>query len=1104
MKSSFPFLLIVLSLLQAGLLLGQGVTSSGLTGVTLSPVGNPLQGVKLDVTHLPTGSNYSATTNAEGRFNLTGLRVGGPYRIVATYPGYPRTVRNNVFLGLQQTTDVTLTFLRDQENEEEPIYELEEFEVVSTDQNLVFLNSNQGAGTRIDEESIRNIPSVTRSLSDIAKLDSRVAVFDKNTGQISAGGKNTRYNSLLIDGVPTNDSFGLSESGLPSLKQPFSLEAISEVSVQLSPYSVENAGFTGAAITAITKSGTNSFKGSVFSFYRDASMVGDLYEIGSGDIIPFDDFEEFTAGITLGGPIIKNKLFFFFLYESVEETRVREESEFLADPDQIDTLLAATQNYFNPFDPGTLEDPDSYSLKDTKLLFKLDWNITDRHRATFRFNTTPGSDPQFPGSRGTSFNSAWYDIEYGLEDYVVELFNNWTSEFTTTFRVSYKTQTRDLDYNSDLPQVDIAGIRDVDENVGGSRTVTFGQGSRNELEVNTLIAQFKASYLVGDHQLSAGLQYERYENFQAFFSSPNGRWFFRGLGSATNGDGFIGALEYDEQNNTFPGRASNFSVEIPNEGYTGNADWEMAIASAYVQDNWQVNDHLNVNLGLRIDFPIVSTTPPVARESTDDMPRSFEEVFGQRNTNTVDGNYVVQPRIGFNYKPDPEKNSQFRGGIGLFFGTAPHVWLSNAYVNNGVSKVFVSSNTNQVSPPFSLNPNDAIAWIDDAYGRSDASSVSVNYLNDDFKMPTEWKGNIAFDQELSGLWDSIVTLEMQFSKTLHDIHYVNNNLQLDTSGFQQGYLPDGRAIYTNTGLSDDRWRESGYRDVLELKNTSLGMGRQYTVEWKRPVRNNWGFTLGYTYTINKTVNDASSPSAYTNWISNVAKDPNDASLGTSSFETRHRFVGTVTVEIPWSEGWKTRFNLIYDGRSGRPFSYLYGGLNVDINQDGNTGNDLIYVPTGLDDPLVSWGRNDRMRDTEGVAFMEFVNRTPGLSKYKGQVVPRNTGRAPWIHQFDVNITQEIPSWNDHKLELILNIQNVGNLINDEWGLVRRPRGSFGRAVNIVAPSHQPFPRGEKGNEFGFYEYRYQEATQASEAQFYQHPNGLASRWAMQIGLRYSF
>ncbi|MEY2999858.1 MAG: oar protein, partial [Verrucomicrobiota bacterium] len=285
--SSKCFQLTLLTIfLGSGLsLFGQGTTSSSMAGIVTDMEGQPVSGAVVTATHQPTGTRYRIEAGSTGRFRQTGMRVGGPYTVRVQAVGYEPALREAITLGLQATTDVNFRLRA----EGGSVFELEAFEVTAEDRSLIFVSSNQGSGSLIDEETIRNIPSVTRSLSDIAKLDSRMAVFDKNSGQLSAGGKNTRYNSLLIDGVPTNDSFGISESGLPALKQPFSLEAISEVSVQLSPYSVENAGFTGAAISAVTKSGTNQFRGSAFGYYRDASMVGDLYEVASGDLIPFND-----------------------------------------------------------------------------------------------------------------------------------------------------------------------------------------------------------------------------------------------------------------------------------------------------------------------------------------------------------------------------------------------------------------------------------------------------------------------------------------------------------------------------------------------------------------------------------------------------------------------------------------------------------------------------------------------------------------------------------------------------------------------------------------------------------------------------------------------
>jgi hypothetical protein len=1086
-------LALVLALLFAAIAAhGQGTTSSALAGTVLDSEGAPLQGATVRILHEPTESLVVATTNEAGRYGARGLRVGGPYTVSVTAPGLVSRRFEGVFLQLavERTLNVAMELTGD-------VFDLEAFVVEASTDDYRFNESMQGSSTTIGEEVLRMLPSIQRSISDITRLDSRVAVFDRDSGQLSAGGKNTRYNSLLIDGVPTNDSFGLSESGLPALKQPFSLEALSEVTVELSPYSVQNAGFTGAAISAITKSGTNDFRGSVFGYYRDDSMVGELYDTDPDILIPFNDFEEYTLGGSLGGPIIKDKLFFYVLYETVEETRVREISRYLADPVAIERIRESSLNFQDPFDPGVIADPDAYALSDDKLLIKLDWNVSSKHRLSARYNTTPGSDPRF-GGRGTTFNTAFYDVEYGLDDFVGELFSNWSPNFATEARVSWKRQTRQESWRSDLPRVSIQDISDRDDDPGGAATVSFGQGSLNDLQVDTLIGQFKATWFGIKHTISAGLQVEQYDNYQLFLNSPRGNWFFRNQQSYS--------IALGSQNNGIPGTgvASNFSVQAPSPGQSGAADWTMAIVGAYLQDDWAINQKLNLTLGLRIDYPVVDDAPPVARGSVEASPRTFETVFGTPNTHTVDGNHVIQPRIGFNYRPFEDKQTQIRGGIGLFFGTAPHVWLSNAYVENGISKLFYSTNTNQVSPAFTLDAGEAVEWIIDRYGAQEATSVSVNYIAEDFKMPTEWKGNIAVDHKLPWLLDSTLTLEYQHSWTEYDVHYVNRNMNLNTTGFLKGYLPDGRELYTNTGIGDDRWREPGYRDVFELRNTDKGHGRSFTVELQRPMRANWSYRLGYTHTVNKTVNDGSSPSAYVNWASNVAMNPNDESLGTSSFETRHRIVGQISYQLSWTEKHKTTFSIVYDGRSGRPFSYLFGGINTDINRDGNQGNDLIYVPSDIDDPLVSWGDRNQFRDTEGVAFMAFVEATPGLARYKGQVAPRNTGRAPWIHQFDINITHQLLLWRGHKLELIFNIQNFGNLLNDKWGLEKRPRGSYGRAVNLVAPSFIPLAQRGKGNEYGYYVYRYPENAQASTPLFYEHPQGLASRWAMQAGLRYSF
>ncbi len=1099
----FVALLVFAMIPPVSPLSAQSVTSSGLGGRVLDPAGRGIGGATVEVLHEETGGLQTALTEDNGRFRFLGLRVGGPYRVTVSAPGYMTAREGNLFLALGQTRTVNVTLMDDTDD----VFELDAFEVRAGEQSFLFSSDFMGSGTTLDGEAIASLPSVTRSLSDITRMDPRVAIFDRDTGQISAGGKNTRYNSLLIDGVPTNDTFGLSPSGLPALKQPFSLEAIAEVSVRLSPYDVENAGFTGASISAVTRSGTNEFRGSVFGYYRNDSMVGSLTQVDSDTPITFTDFTEYTAGFTLGGPIIRDRLFFFALYEKVEESFVGEEVNIVPDPEVVQNIIDATRFFVTPFDIGEIREPGDNSLKDDKYFLKLDWIINENHRLSARYNRVEGRDPVFPGSPNTSFTSSWYTWESLLEDYTFELFSRFGDSFSSELRLSLKTQSRIRRHEEILPNIT---IQSVPNRYDGPLTrpdnvsLFFGANQQSELEVDTTLIHWKGSWVGESHEISFGVQYEAVDNWNLFLRNPKGSWRF------DHPRFFLAAMGFEENGVPLdPSDAAGFQMETPAPGLSGAADFKLTNLGLFIQDDWHVNNRLRLNFGLRVDIPFVNRAPPEARASIEENPRSFEEVFGTSNQNTVDGNYVIQPRAGFNYAFDDERRVQMRGGAGLFYGTAPHVWLASTYVDNGLTKLFYLTGARQDSPPVALEPSETAEWMNEQYfadigDPSQTGDVNVNYLADDFKMPTDWKSNLAFDFRVPETGMTL-TLEGAWSWTAYDIHYVHQNLRLEERDLFEGRLPDGRELYTNATVGVDpsyRWREPGYRDVFELRNTTKGRGYQYTVLVEQPLRENFGWRIGYTYSRSLTVTDGTAASAFANWANNTAFNPNDDILGTSSFETRHRVVGSLTYRIRWTDRHRTRATLVYDGRSGRPYSYHFGGINLDMNRDGVGDNDLLYIPTGLDDPLVSWGNNNQFRDTEGAAFMEFVENTPGLANYKGQVVPRNTGRSPNIHQFDLNLNHEIKLWGGHRIELMLNIQNIGNLLRSSWGLEKRPRG--GNHVNVLSDAaHFPFdnPRTGKGGDYGYYAYRYRELTQRD---LYFPPRGLASRWAGQVGMRYSF
>lgn len=1078
---SFFLAVCFLFLAAAGSVTAQSITSSGIGGIVRSVDGDLANNVSVTAIHTPSGTRSTSITNAEGRYTLRGLRVGGPYTISFVAPNGDEAEVTGINVNLQQQRTVNA-----QLRTSGVVFELEAMVVTANELGSIFNENKQGSSSIIDSGEISRIPTVSRSLTDIVRLDPRMSTFDEDSGTISAAGKNTRYNSLLIDGVPTNDSFGLSESGLPALKQPFSLEAISEVSVQISPYTVENAGFTGASVSAVTKSGNNTFSGSFFGFYRDESMIGELEderivnenktvipEEQEDPVVPIADFREYTLGFTVSGPIIRDRLFFFALYETVEETEARDPGDWFPTDEQlgrIDTMI----NDVYEFDAGDIVEPDSLTRVDDKYLLKLDWNISDKHRLTGRYQLTEGEDPSYPN---TGFNSVAYTshnfIEnFQLNDYVLELFSNWSPTLQTEVLLSHKVydQFRALTENP-LPEIQISAVDGIDGDPGSVWLGTEGNSQANDLNVETTTFRSKVSWLLGDHSIKAGVQYENFANRNEFISNRFGRYFFR--------DG-VRAFE----NAVEPGRFENYQLTLPAEGQTGIADWSMAIASAFIEDNWKVTADFNLNFGVRIDYPIMDDVPTKARASS---AGEFEEIFGYTNQTTLDGNYVIQPRVGFNYAFDEDRNLQVRGGAGLFFGSAPHVWISSMYVNNGNSQesYFVRGRD---TPAFTPDP------FNQPVPESTNPRVNVDFIDEDFEMPSEWKTNLALDYRL--FEHTAFTVEVAYSWTNKDIHYVHENLNPQANFFTGStQIADGRTFYNN---NLPRSREPGYQDVIRLTNTDKGYSRQFTTLIQRPVIDNWGYRVGYTYTRAKNVSDGQSNSAFGNWTNNVGFDPNSEVLGRSRYETTHRLVASATYEIDWSDRHKTAITLIYEGRSGRPFSFVMGdGGPIDINNDGNTSNDLFYVPSGVDDPKIIWSGENALENA--ALFMQRIDEIDGLSQHKGSVVPRNTGNAPWIHQFDLNITHEIGMFGDDRLELIFTIENIGNLINETWGLERRVAGSGGNVPVVDVKNASVRVDGEWETKFEYFA----NPDLLSTDEWYQ-TRTLSSRWAIQLGIRYTY
>ncbi len=1061
---------------------GQNITSSAINGLVADAEGYPLREASIRAVHSPTGTVFRTTTRENGRFNLRGMRVGGPYHLTVSALGYRTEKIEGVVLSLQQ--DHRFDFALESDEDESVV--LEEFEVVAAPEDLIFSADNMGAGTNIAGDEIDSLPTVSRSLTDFARLDPRLNVFDRETGALSSGGQNNRYNSIMIDGVPTNESFGLEENGLPALTQPFSLDTIEEINVENSPYTVLQAGFTGAAINAITKSGTNQFRGSFYYFFRDEKLTGERLEFSDKTDGPegtFQDLEEFsekTIGFTVGGPIFKDKLFFFASAERFERTSLAPVRQFDPTANELQKIIDLSAEY--GFEAGTLEAPTELKSKDEKILMKLDWNLFEDHRLTFRYTLNNGDDPQFPsygGDRSTSLSSHWYARVLENSSYVAEVFSNWSENFTTEAKLSFSRFLRTRNLSSDGPQVEISSVNGIDGNSGSVRFGRETNGHASRLEVKTTIFQLHANYFRGNHAFTFGLNVENVANDNLFIRDHRGRWRFSGT------TGYERAVARPDDpphppGSPFPppgpGNADNYNVSYPVQGLSGAAEWALTTYAFFLQDTWDLSERLKITSGVRVDLPTVGDEIPLNED--------FEPTFDRNHTGTVDGNYVLQPRFGFNWSVDKERKTQLRGGVGLFYGTAPHVWLSNPFVSNGVT-ILNSSPTNRNTPEFSADgdnppiPNTVLP------------TNNVDLLDEVFEMPTSLKANLALDRKLP-LWDLKLSLEAQWSWTENDIQYQHLNLAQDlgiSRSSVTGLLPDGRILFLKDDSGRRGFREEGFDNVFLLRNTGLGRSANYTMMLKKPKKKGFSWSFGYTYGMAMSVNDGRGSSASSIWAANRAKNPNDELEATSVFEVRHRFIGVATYQIKWWEKLKTTLSVVYDGRTGRPFSYTY--FRSDINEDSNFVNDLIYVPSSREDPLVQF-----LRVTEEDAFWEFVENTKGLNLFRGQVVPRNTGRAAWVHQFDFKVTQQITVFKRHALELSAAVLNIGNLINHDWGLVKRAQdGNF----PFIEARHRADPSGETN---GTFVYRFNEAL-LEEGRIFQ-TTQLSSRWSVLLGVKYRF
>lgn len=958
-------------------------TSAGVGGVVTDASGAPVAGAEVTITHVESGTASRATTDASGRYTARGLRVGGPYTITVTKAGAGTDTEDGVYLDLNKVNTVDAALKGD-------LATLETVTAIGVaGGSSVFSATKIGAGTSVDQRTIQALPSIGGNIQDYMRLDPRVAFVDRASGSITAGGQNPRYNAVLIDGVSASDTFGLEGNNMPTRRQPVSMEAIEAIDINLSNYDVTISGATGAVVNAVTKSGTNEFHGSIYGAYRDGEWFGDDPEGNK-----FNGFtKEETYGATFGGPIVKDALFFFANYEKYKQAAPGADIAGSAlgtgrisydDVTTAQEVAAAGNDDFAGFDAGGLESDGDTDLEEYAL--KLDWNITDNHRASLRYSNLEQSKLRIVGygsSSAASLSSYWYQHDKTIESYVGQLFSDWTDVFSTEFKVSYRDYAAVRNTPTEgTPAIQIAYGTPNSNGVGQNPSLYLGtevNSQYNELYTKTWNYFGDGTLVLGDHEVKFGLEYATNDIYNLYAPYVDGYYTYNSLE-----DFEAGEWSYHQVRTPLDGDIDNMA-----------SDYTYKTFGVFAQDTWYATPNLTLTLGIRGDKFKIDEKPAYNALA--------EEVYGYDNSDVGGNEWLWQPRFGFNYTFDSERPTQLRGGIGLFQGSSPQVWLSNAYGTTGLNYTQVEEYGDGSTPA--------------------TPRQNVNFISPDFELPSVWKANLAFEHELP--WYGIVSsVELIKTEVKSALYYQRLDIGASTGAGQ-----DGRQLYwrNNNTFSTARYnRDSRFGDVTLLDTTDKGGSTQFTASLSKPwtVESDWAWSLGYTYTEATEVSGLTSSTATSGWNYNYIYQANEEVENTARYEIRDRISGSLTWKHKFFGDYETRIGLVYEGRSGRPFSYVYSS---DMNGDSRA-NDLFYVPSGVGDVIFSGGAEME------AAFFEWLDAHPDLARYAGTVAPANIGRGDWVNTFDLRFTQELPGfYKGHRSELSLDIQNIGNLINSDWG-----------------------------------------------------------------------
>ena len=1024
-------LLLIVALLLVVAVSTAQVTTSSIRG-TITANDNPLPGATVVALHTPSGSQYSTTTNGDGHYTISGMRIGGPYEITISYLGYDtvKVAGFSLALGESAVYDFTL---------HEQSINLEEVYVVGGNS-----HSKEGYYNRTEMEKI---PTIDRSIYDLTNILS--SAVSPASGGIILGGQSTRYNAFSIDGSPAADIYGLGTTGMTgslTRANPIPIDALDAVTITTSTVDVRRSGFTGGSIDAVTRSGGNDFRGSAYTYFNNEHFWGSTPGRDIASRTRLSEQMTNIVGLTLGGPIIKNKLHFFVAGEFNRSTTPS--SHHPGDATSAITVDEAKQiseryKALTGYDGGGWGE---HQVKDITgaAVARIDWNINDHNHLSVRYNML-NADAAASSNTAQSFyfTGAEYTNISRTHSLVTELNSSKQSRRGTmvenSLRVGYTRLKDGRTTPESLPAVIINGLGAL-----GNGTATIGTSPYsgcNMLNQDIFILSDNVSFSRGKHDITVGTSNEIYRADNLYLANARGTYTYASLEDFMNDNATQYAYGY------FASGKRNPPVT------TGQF-------AVYAQDEIDFNSHLKLSYGLRLDIPVMFDTPIV----NEAFNRSDFAKMGTKTGDIPRAQVLLSPRVGIEWK---RESIRAYANAGIYTGRIPFVWLSNCYQNTGLGSTGVAVHNPAETPAFSLNPEEV----------GIKSNPAIDIVARNFRYPQVFRvaggisGTVAQGLRLS--------LDADFTKGFNNL-FVENLVAKDNG---RRLMVGGEGSRSSATYYDSTTSE--FSAVYRLKNTNKGYSWSATARaeytpWFAP---GLSFSAAYTFAQSKSVNDGVSAQSSSNWGRTYTVDSNTPVLSNSIYEYPHKVVATVSYSRTYGR-FGTNVMLLYNGHSGEHYSLTYARGKVDANGDSYRGNSLIYIPTEKEMSSMLWADN-----SSAAAFNDYIANDKYLSAHRGEFAERNSHSLPFVHRLDLHLAESFYfDSTGRKLELSLDIINLSNLISRSWGMVHRTTNWALSPLTITELRAE-------GNDYRPV-YKFTGANYTVD--------NIASRWHMQIGLRIVF